>query len=44
MTGEWNFMNQEIYKIKEYEIEGYVRILDFSMWVNHSQTLIVGRG
>lgn len=44
MTGEWNFMNQEIYKIKEYSIEGYARILDFTMWVNHSQTLVVGKG
>lgn len=44
LTGEFNFMNQEIYKIKEYSIDGYARILDFSMWINHSQVMIVGKG
>ena len=44
MTGDWNFMNQEIYKIQEFEIDRFASILDFSMWVNHSQTLVVGEG
>ena len=25
-------------------MDGYARILDFSMWINHSQVLIVGKG
>ena len=44
MTGDWNFMEQEIYKIQEFEIEGFCSILDFGMFLSHSQILTLGKG
>ena len=44
MTGEFNFLDQEIYKIQEFELEGFSSILDFGFWINHSQAMFVGRG